>query len=143
MRKILFTAIAISAVLSFIACKKSDSTSSARTVKNLSGSYILTSLVWTSNGINNNLYDSLPDCEKDDIERLDPDGSVHKIDVKILCNPPEADSVTTWSLSPNGDSLYFGGQGVFIKFWDGKTLVYTGVVIYIPFTTAAITLVKQ
>ena len=143
MRKILITAIAISAVLSFIACKKSDNASSARTVQNLSGSYILTSLVWTSNGIDNNLYDSLPDCEKDNILRLDPDGSAHSIDVKILCNPPESDSVTTWSLSPNGDSLYFGNQGVFIKSWDGKTLVYTGVVIYIPFTTAATTLVKQ
>jgi hypothetical protein len=142
MRKILIATIAIS-VLTFIACKKSDNTSSARTVQNLSGSYILTSLVWTSNGINNNLYDSLPYCEKDNIERLDPDGSAHTIDIKILCNPPEADSVTTWSLSPNGDSLYFGGMGVFIKSWDGKTLVYTGVVIYIPFTTAATTLVKQ
>jgi hypothetical protein len=143
MRKILFTAIAMSAVLSFIACKKSDNTSSARTVQNLSGSYILTSLVWTSDGISNNLYDSLPDCEKDNILRLDPDGSAHTIDVKILCNPPEADSVTTWSLSANGDSLYFGGQGLSIKSWDGKKLVYTGVVIYVPFTTAAATLVKQ
>lgn len=135
--------VTIVATILFIACRKSDNTSSARTVQNLSGSYILTSLIWTSNGINNNLYDSLPDCEKDNILRLDPDGSAHTIDVKILCNPPEADSVTTWSLSPNGDSLYFGGQGVFIKSWDGKTLVYTGVVIYIPFTTAAITMVKQ
>jgi hypothetical protein len=143
MRKIILTAIAVSAVLSFIACKKSDNTSSARTVQNLSGSYNLTSLVWNSNGINNNLYDSLPDCEKDNIHRLDPDGSVHSIDVKVLCNPPEADSVTTWSLSPNGDSLYFGGMSVFIKSWDGKTLVYTGVVIYIPFTIATTTWVKQ
>ena len=143
MRKILFSAIALLSVVFFIACKKSDNTSSARTVQDLSGSYLLSSLVWTSNGISTNLYDSLPDCERDNVYRLDPDGSAHTIDVKILCSPPEADSVTTWSLSPNGDSLYFGGLGVYIKSWDGKTLVYTGVVINIPFTTAATTLVKQ
>ncbi len=143
MQKNYLIIVTIVITILFVACKKTDNVSNARTVQNLSGSYNLISLVWTSNGINNNLYDSLPDCEKDNIERLDPDGSAYMIDVKILCNPPEADSVTTWSLSQNGDSLYFGGQGVFIKSWDGKTLVYTGIVIYVPFTTAAITLVKQ
>ncbi len=144
MRKIFLLGIAIPAMISFNACKKSENISNARTVQNLSGSYNLTSLIWTSNGISTNVYDSLPDCEKDNILRLDPDGIAHELDVLIECNPPEADSVSTWSLSSGGDSLYFNGLGVFIKSWDGKTLIYTGNVQLAPLQIiGTTTLIKQ
>lgn len=144
MRKFLLLPIAFVIIYSLPACKKSSTTSNARTVQNLSGSYNLTSLIWTSNGITVNVYDSLPACEKDNIFRLDADGSAHSIDVKILCDPLSPDSVTTWSLSSNGDSLFLNNQGVFIKSWDGKTLVYTGTVITgPPLVIGTTTLVKQ
>jgi hypothetical protein len=144
MRKIFLLSIALVITYLLPACKKSSNTSNARTVQNLSGSYNLTSLVWTSNGISVNVYDSLPACEKDNIFRLDADGSAHSIDVKILCDPLSPDSVTTWSLSANGDSLFLNNQGVLIKSWDGKTLVYTGTLTTSPvLVTGATTLVKQ
>jgi hypothetical protein len=143
-QKILFLSISIVIISSMPACKKNSTISSARTIQNLSGSYNLTSLVWTSNGISINLYDSLPACEKDNILRLDADGSAHSIDVKILCNPPEPDSVAAWSLSSNSDSLFFNNAEVLIKSWDGKTLVYTGIVSYgPPLIIGTTTLVKQ
>ncbi len=144
MRKIHLLNATLFVAVSFIACKKSDNTSNARTVQNLSGSYTLTSLVWTSGGISENVYDSLPACEKDNTFRLDPDGSAHSIDTGVPCNPPDADSVTTWSLSSNADSLIVGSQSVYIKSWDGKTLVYTGIVDNgPPLVTGTTTLVKQ
>ena len=77
MRKILLTAAAASALLTFISCKKSDSVSNAKTVQNISGSYNLTGLTWTSLGVTVNVYDSLPPCEKDNIFQFDADGSAH------------------------------------------------------------------
>jgi hypothetical protein len=143
MHKNRFFIATIVAIL-LVACKKSENTSNARTVQNLSGSYTLTSLIWTSNGVSVDVYDSLPPCEKDNTFRLDPDGSAHSIDTGVPCNPPDADSLTNWSLSPNGDSLYVGIQSVYIKSWDGKTLVYTGIVnIGPPLVTGMTTLVKQ
>jgi len=144
MRKIHLTAMAVAALLTFISCKKSDNVSSAKTVQNISGSYHLTGLTWTALGITANIYDSLPPCEKDNIIQLDADGSAHMIDAKILCDPPETDSVTTWGLSSNGDSLYLESSPYLIKSWDGKTLVITGVVDDgPPVVTGVTTFVKQ
>ena len=144
MRKILLTAVAASALLTFISCKKSDSVSNAKTVQNISGSYNLTGLTWTALGVTVNVYDSLPPCEKDNIFQFDADGSAHEIDAKILCDPPEADSIATWGLSSKGDSLYLDNTPYLIKSWDGKTLVVTGVVDYgPPVVTGVTTFVKQ
>ena len=144
MRKIILTTVAAAALFSFISCKKSDNVSSAKTVQNISGSYNLTGLTWSALGVTANVYDSLPPCEKDNIIQLNTDGSVHEIDAKILCVPPESDSVSTWSLSSKGDSLYLDNSPYLIKSWDGKTLVITGVVDPgPPLVTGVTTFVKQ
>jgi hypothetical protein len=127
MRKTLLTAMAIFATLAFFACKKSSSTSNAKTVENLSGSYNLTALTWTTLGVSVNVYDSLPDCEKDNVIKLNTDLSLDFIDGVPVCTPDESDH-GSWSLSSNGDSLYFGTTASYIKSWDGKTLVLTGIV---------------
>jgi hypothetical protein len=144
MLKIILTAIAVSALLPFVSCKKSDNVSNAKTVQNIAGSYDLTGITWTALGVTINVYDSLPPCEKDNILQFNTDGSAHEIDAKIQCDPPEADSVTTWGLSSKGDSLYLDGNPYLIKSWDGKTLVITGVVDNgPPVVTGVTTLVKQ
>lgn len=144
MRKIHLTALAAATLFSFISCKKSDNVSSAKTVQNIAGSYNLTGLTWSALGITANVYDSLPPCEKDNIIQLNADGSAHEIDVKIMCNPPEPDSVSTWGLSSKSDSLYLNKAPYLIKSWDGKTLVITGVVDYgPPLVTGVTTFVKQ
>jgi hypothetical protein len=144
MRKMHLTAVVAAALLSFISCKKSDNVSNAKTVQNISGSYILTGLTWSALGITVNVYDSLPPCEKDNILQFNTDGSAHDIDVKIMCDPPEPDSVSTWGLSSKGDSLYLDHNPYLIKSWDGKTLVITGIVDNgPPVVTGVTTFVKQ
>ena len=127
MRKTLLTVTAICMLFIFYSCKKSNSTSSARTVQNLAGSYNLTALAWTTAGISVNVYDSLPDCEKDNILQLNADLTVNFIDGVPVCNPNES-AQGVWSLTSNGDSLYIGSSHAYIKSWDGKTLVVTGIV---------------
>jgi hypothetical protein len=143
MRKIILTVAA--ALLLFAACKKSNDTrSSSKTVQSISGSYNLVGITWTSLGITANVFDSLPACEKDDILRFDTDGSAHEIDAKVTCIPPVADSVTTWGLSANGDSLYLAGSPYLIKSWDGTTLIITGIANPgPPVVIGTTTLVKQ
>ena len=148
MRKIAISAAAISLILVINACKKSDSNSnnpSARTVKNFSGSYNITAITASVLGLNVNLYDSLPACDKDNIIELDSNLTAHFIDAGIVCVPP-SDSTGTWSLSSNTDTLYIAGTANFIKSWDGKTLMLTSVenVTGIPVpVTATTTLAKK
>jgi hypothetical protein len=127
MRKIALAIAAISLILVINACKKSDSNSSnpsARTVQNFSGSYSLTAITASVLGVNVNLYDSLPACDKDNIIELDTNKTAHFIDAGVVCVPP-SDSTGTWSLSSNTDTLYVAGTANFINSWDGKTLVLT------------------
>jgi hypothetical protein len=143
MRKIILSSIAVAITFLLPACKKTGTTSSAKTVQNLSGSYKLSSLIWSSGGISANVYDSLPACEKDNIIQLNSNLTANFIDTGVVCTP-SLSAQGTWSLSSKADSIYFDGQGAFIKSWDGKTLVYTGIVDNgPPLITGTTTLVKQ
>jgi hypothetical protein len=125
-----------------VACKKSDSNNSARTVANLSGTYKLTALTGEYLSISINIYDSLPACEKDNLIKLNTDLTAVFTDAGTKCNPPE-DSTGVWALS--GDSLYVGDIAGKIKSFDGKTLVLTGDLEVEPAITVAATstFVKQ
>lgn len=148
MRKIALAASVFSFILVINACKKSDSSSSnpsARTVQNFSGSYNLTAITASVLGLNVNLYDSLPACDRDNVIQLDSNKTAHFIDAGVVCVPP-SDSTGTWSLSSNTDTLYVAGTANFIKSWDGKTLMLSSVenITGIPVPiTATTTLVKK
>jgi hypothetical protein len=143
MRKIVVIVSAIALFLVINACKKSDSTSNARTVENLSGSYTITALTASLSGFNINLYDSLPACEKDNVIQLNTNLTAQFIDANVQCVPP-SDSTGTWSLSANTDTIYVAGSASYIKSWDGKTLVTTNAAAIsgVP-VTATTTLVKK
>jgi len=148
MRKIALAASIVCSILVINACKKSDSNSSnpsARTVQNFSGSYGITAITASVLGLNVNLYDSLPTCERDNVIQLDTNKTAHFIDAGVVCVPP-SDSTGNWSLSSNTDTLYIAGTANFIKSWDGKTLVLTSVenITGIPVpVTATTTLAKK
>ena len=75
MRKIALAASIGTLILVINACKKSDSNSTnpgARTVQNFSGSYKLTAITANILGLNVNLYDSLPACDRDNVIDLEP-----------------------------------------------------------------------
>ncbi len=151
MRKIQLSVFAAALFLVFSACKKSNNTSDAKTVQNLSGSYNLTAAVLSANGFSFNVYDSLPVCEKDNLIQLNADGRYVTIDAGVVCDPKIEDA-GTWTLSADTDSLYVSGgaatiigtKGALIKSWDGKTLVLTGIeAAGPPQVTATATYVKK
>lgn len=139
------TTLILSSVLIFLlifsACKKNSDNKVQPTEDNLAGTYKLTGLTWVYMGQTINVYDSLDDCEKDNLFRLNADLTLDFIDAGMVCSPPE-DDTGTWYLS--NDSLYLGdGNGAKIKSFDGTTLVLTGVPDSDPDVTATTTLKKQ
>lgn len=144
MKKIsLITLAATMLAFTFIACKKSGSSSnSSITVENLAGTYGLKALSWKYGSITINLYDSLDACEKDNLIKLNTDKTVNYIDAGIACDPPSDDN-GTWDLK--GDSINFSDNftSAKIESFDGKTLVLSGTPDGSPGVTATTTLVKQ
>ena len=130
MRKLLFLVSAMGLFLAFNACSKSaNSTTNAKTSDNISGSYKITAILVTANGLTVDEYANLKDCEKDNLIILNKDLTLIYTDAGIVCVPSES-STGTWSLSANSDSLKIYGipnfpTGVsgYIKSWDGKSLV--------------------
>jgi hypothetical protein len=142
MRKILLATSAVALFLTINACKKSSTTSSARTVQNFSGSYGITALTASLSGLVLNLYDSLPACERDNVIQLNTDLTAKFIDAGVKCVPP-SDSLGTWSLSQNTDTLYVAGSASFIQSWDGSTLVLTNAESISGFPVVATTTLKK
>jgi len=144
MRKVLFATVVIALFSIVFSCKKTTSTTNnARTVQGLSGSYSVTGLDASFAGLDSNLYNALPACEKDNIIKLNTDKSVQFIDAGTKCVPP-TDSTGTWSISQNTDTIYVASQSFFIKTWDGTTLVLTDATSISGFpVTITTTLAKQ
>jgi hypothetical protein len=142
MRKIFFATSAIALFLVINACKKSSTTSNARTVQNLSGSYMITALTASLSGLVINLYDSLPACDRDNVIQLNTDMSAKFIDAGVKCVPP-SDSTGTWSLSQNMDTIYVANNASFIQSWDGSTLVLTNAETVSGFPVTATTTLKK
>jgi hypothetical protein len=144
MRKIVFAVSAIVLFLAINACKKTSAISNARTVQNLSGSYSLTALTVNFAGVDFNVYDTLPPCQKDNIIQLNSSNMMASfIDAGVPCVPP-SDSTGTWSLSQNTDTIYVAGGASYIKSWNGSTLVLTNAetISGVP-VTATTTLAKK
>lgn len=144
MRKILIACLATALFFAINACKKDSNNSGAKTVANLSGSYGITAISGNFGGLSINLYDSLPDCEKDNTIQLNTNMTAVFVDAGTKCVPP-SDSSGVWSLSSNSDTLYLAGTAAYIKSWDGSTLVLTNSesVSGIPLPIAVTTTLKK
>jgi hypothetical protein len=152
MRKSLWILSLLSLLLVFLSCKKSNTTSNsnAKTVQNLSGSYMITAINVNSSGLNFDEYASLTACQKDNIIKLNTDLTADYEDVGTVCTPSETSS-GNWSLSSNSDSLsvsgisaFPSGLSAFIQTWTGTTLVLVGTnQISGTIATTTVTLAKQ
>ncbi len=124
MRKLL-TFITVVSILCFSACKKSSSSSTALTMQNLAGTYMLTAMTGKDSANNTiDIYNFfLPPCEKDDKYQLNADGSYVITDAGVQCSPANTSS-GTWTLS--GNAISAGTLSGTIQKYDGKTLIVTG-----------------
>lgn len=124
------------------ACKKSNNSGSAITKENLAGSYTLTAVSITIPPFPaQNVLDSVPACQRDNIIKLNVDLTMENIDGGTKCVPP-ADFTSTWSLS--GNSITVDTLSGTIKNFDGKTLVIESPVSFNSFSgTSTETFTKQ
>ena len=104
------------------ACKKDNNKNTDITVENISGTYKLSSLTWNHQGEITDVYNSLDECQKDDLLKLNPDLTLNFIDAGIKCSPPK-DVEVAWHLS--GDSLYMDDRVAKVESYDGTTLILT------------------
>lgn len=118
----LFTGLAFSTI---VACSKSESTTNDHplTVEGLSGTYAVKGIIISFGGINYNAFDTLDDCEKDNLVQFNTNKTVNFIDAGTVCSPAE-DSSDTWDV--RNDSIILGSApGSKINSYDGTTLVVT------------------
>ncbi len=134
----LFLLLSVAFLFAIISsCKKSSSSNSSITKENLAGSYKLTDLTITIPPFPaQNILDSVPACQRDDIVKLNLDLTMQNIDAGTKCNPP-GDFSSTWSLS--GDSIRVDTLVGVIQKFDGKTLVIQSPVNIPPSITGTTT----
>jgi heat shock protein HslJ len=143
MKKLLI-AISVFAVL-FSSCKKDDppaATCSGTTVANVAGTYKITALRYkvTSSAPEQDYYNILPDCEKDNLTILAANGSLTYQDAGTACSPSNA-YVGDWTLSGNTITLEtYSGT---VQSFDCKTLVVVATNYYNPGDRITFTYTKQ
>lgn len=130
----------------FISCSKESSSGnngSAITKENIAGSYMLTAATGSIPGLPpQNVYDSIPPCQRDDIYKLNLDYSMDYVDAGTKCVPP-GDAVSTWSLSGT-TKIIIGTDTATIQSFNGKTLVVSSVVTIVGIAvTTTDTFTKQ
>lgn len=134
----------VSMIVFALSCSKDSSTnSSAVTKENIAGSYMLTAATGSIPGLPpQNVYDSIPPCQRDDIYKLNLDYTMDYIDAGTKCVPP-GDDTTSWSLSGT-TQIIIGGDTATIQSFNGKTLVVSSVVTIVGIAvTTTDTFTKQ
>lgn len=120
MKKIM--ALACLSALLFAGCKKTDTCN--LTEESLVGTYRLTALTYrqSPSGTEQDLYNTIYDCERDNVFIFNADRTFNFQDVGILCIPPLNDA-STWSLI--GTTLEFGGEVNNVTSFDCNNMITT------------------
>lgn len=118
MRKFIYSLI-VAATL-FACSKKDDNNSTAITKQNIAGTYKITSVKVSDVEFIDQAFEL---CQKDDLVKLDANGTVSYIDAGTKCNPAGDDS-GTWDL--NGNTLTIDSETATIESFTGSQLVISG-----------------
>ena len=115
MRQLLIAILFATATLS--CSKKDDNTPPAITKENISGTYKITSVKVNGAEFIDQAFEP---CQKDDLVKLEANGTVTYIDAGTKCSPAGDDS-GTWDLS--GNTLTLDSETATIQSFDGNNLV--------------------
>lgn len=142
MKKIFLSTVIL--VTSVISCKKEDSKASTCTTNmtSIAGTYKTTAISYkaSNSAPEQDYYVILPTCEKDDIIKLNANGTVDYQDAGTACIPNGSYS-GTWSLS--GNSITIDGTPGTIQLFDCKKLVVSGSGVIVPGDKITVTYQKQ
>lgn len=139
MKKIILSATTLVAIL--VACKK-DPITCTTNMASIAGSYKITAAKYkaSSSATEQDFFATLPACEKDDIIKLNANGTADYQDAGTACTPNSSYS-STWSLS--GNTITMDGTPGTIQLFDCKKLVVTGTGALVPGDILTVTYEKQ
>lgn len=142
MKRIFLSAIILGTTV--ISCKKEDSIPSPCDIgtASIAGTYKTTAIKYKANisAPEQDYFVILPACEKDDIIKLNANGTADYQDAGIACAPNGSYS-STWSLS--GDSITIDGTSGTIQLFDCKKLVVSSSGVLVPGDNITVTYQKQ
>lgn len=142
MRKIFLPALA--ATVLFASCKKDDDNNNCeRTISGIAGSYKISGFQYkqTPNSTPIDALIFLDACQKDDVLKLNTNGTYNSIDAGTACSPDGSFS-GTWNVTGNY-LVQDGTDSASIKSYDCNALVLTYTGYNTPGDEATLTLVKQ
>ncbi|HYF32703.1 MAG TPA: hypothetical protein VD993_16370 [Chitinophagaceae bacterium] len=117
MKKVLFGLLSLTLLIG-TSCKKSKD-APAFTKENVIGNYMLTKVVFSANGQEQDITSSyVDDCEKDDIVTLKIDGTYESDDAGQPCT---GDYTGTWAI-PAANKFDMDGEVFDVSSWDGTTM---------------------
>ena len=117
MKKVLFGLLSLTLLIG-TSCKKSKD-APAFTKENVIGNYMLTKVVFSANGQEQDITSSyVDDCEKDDIVTLKIDGTYESDDARQSCT---GDYTGTWAI-PAANKFDMDGEVFDVSSWDGTTM---------------------
>jgi hypothetical protein len=135
----------LTVLTALVSCKKDDSTPDTKCFTDilyLTGSYKTTAIKYkASNSSPEQDYFALLDaCEKDDVVKLNANGTADYQDAGTVCSPNGTYS-STWSL--NGNTIIMDGTAGTIQSFDCKKLIVSVSGALVPGDTYTVTYEKQ
>lgn len=139
MKKIIISAFILATTV--MACKK-DPVACTTNMASIAGSYKIIAAKYkaSSTAPEQDFFSTLPACEKDDIIKLNANGTADYQDAGTACTPNSTYS-STWSLS--GNTITMDGTPGTIQLFDCKKLVVTGTGTLVPGDILTVTYEKQ
>ena len=121
MKRIILTLLSFGSLLT--SCTKSAAKAPI-SVSTISGTYTLTDLRMAATGVpEQDAYNTVQDCEKDDLYEFKSDSSFTRVDTGVVCEPSNGNYEGTWKL--DGDQISFYGQTGTITRFDGNIMEVT------------------
>jgi len=121
MKKIILTLLSFGSLLT--SCSKSADKTPIN-VSTVSGTYTLKDLRMAATGVpEQDAYNTVKDCEKDDLYQFKSDSSFTHVDNGMVCDSSNGNYEGTWRL--DGDTISFYGQTGTITKFDGNTMEIT------------------
>lgn len=131
-------------ITTIMSCKKKDGTPDTciNDITTIAGSYKTTAIKYkaSSSAIEQDFFARLDACEKDDIFKLNTNGTADYQDAGLVCTPNGSYS-STWSL--NGTTITIDGTTGTIQLFDCKKLVVSASGALVPGDIFNVTYEKQ
>lgn len=142
MKKTIFCAAFFSTILCSCGDKEGKSSVCVSNMSSIAGNYKTIAVQYKAsvNAVEQDFFVMLNACEKDDIIKLNANGTAEYTDAGIQCNP-NTSYTSNWSV--NGSNIAMDGETGAIKLYDCKKLVVASSGVIVAGDQLTVTYQKQ